>query len=624
MTRDCYSYTVGVLYTAGDSFAERRSELLVGPILLTGARYIRFTTSGINNGYQGLECETYSCGAWRKITGGRPDAILDLSEPRASRTEQELELLAKTPHTVRIDYDRFELLELIANEADFNNWVCESFSIDNFKGILVASQSWNCIVLKRRKRNASMPPLVIEYRDRRWYVTGPQGLVRKSSKGFIEPELKKYLAPYLNNDYFVQRRIRSLTDDGQSLILHLQIHQRRDGAWKTPSLYGVKAVNSFFAALTAGGEFLPSPLWGEETCLGIGEREAASLRLKVQRLVVAAARRIEELIGGPLGVLGFHVLLEGTEPRIVAVDPRPSAPRRPARYLEIYRHLAELSLSLCDSGKKSEINLLKFNRQKHQTKLAPSSNGISLWNRVSKNEISSLLKSRFDWIDMSLGHGGRALLAELAKIDIEKRPFFSLRIGNALSDLTADDKYEFANIVSIEDYLGKGLLKWPEATYMRSLRVPLLLSQLSQSLSALKGNAPDLLWLEHPDLALLGIPEKLLLDELKTTVQWFEEMCQLGIANNWGVYLFNSSSGRSQKLMSTIIQLAGQKSHLSSVATRAYRSNLKVIDSIQSFKLASFVSVSSITVEDVAQAKAAGATLLKQWSNVSLNNIGKK
>ncbi len=159
---------VGLLYQAGDVFAERRMDLLAGPMLLAGVRLVRFTSHEIVSGAPCVDGEWYLGGAWQACKGVKPRSILDLTPPKLPRSPGEASLLESVPHTRRIDSDRFELLAALQADPEFAGHVAPGRVIEQFDDVVAAEREWGALVIKSRADDKNVTPCMVERTATGW------------------------------------------------------------------------------------------------------------------------------------------------------------------------------------------------------------------------------------------------------------------------------------------------------------------------------------------------------------------------------------------------------------------------------------------------------------------------
>lgn len=575
--------TIGLLLTPGDAFALQRTELLVGPMVLERVTPFRFTNQNIDPVTLQVSGEIYSGSGWHTVEQERPAAILDLTVPATAREEAERSLLSRTPHSQRIDLDRFELLQLLLADEEFNSSTLPVEPLDSWEAFIQALGRWEGVVIKRRTPRPGPPLLIIESLDAQpdganWRVSAPY-----HTQLVDEEALKALVAPRINGRFFMQLFIRSVAVDDRAIMLLTTIQQRGDGAWIRPTVHCILATEGPIAALTAGGEYR-GPLFlknSPEPPVLPPHIDRTSFSRQLMCFGIAIARRVEELVAGPPGALALKVALDRElKPQVMEIGTRPVAPRKAARNLDFYRELTYFALGLSreEGGVPSPPKGSRGSTWRDSPKT-----GISVRTRIPFADIATIVQGSSPWLDLSLGLGGRDMLRGLRQGPSAEQgspPFLSLRVGYAINDLSTQPEITPANLLAMEEYIGRGAIRWSEVEYMRSVRLPLLQLQFSQALAAAPGVQPDLVWIEDIDLGLRGITLDNQIEELGQTIAWLEQICVQGQAQSWGITLYNCKSPASAQLVKTMKYLAGPENHFSHVSGRLPLVDRLVVDQI--------------------------------------------
>lgn len=607
---------VYVLYTPDDPFSRRRTEMLVGSMVLAGVRYGRFTAQDIDPATLKIRAQIWETSHWKRADDLLPDAILDLSRPSSPRTAAETALLSTVPHSSRIDLNLYELLNLLAQDSEFRNHIAPIRPLTDFADLQEGLAQWGPVILKSCTEQGRMPSLVIIPEAANWRVHETH-----SNRLMNDSALHALIQARLGDQLFIQRFVPSRNPLGRQTILHLTLQQRGDGCWMTPDIRGVLATDALFASLDAGGEFEGMPFKMGDFCPPVSDPQTDLPKLNsiVQRLGAAAARRVEELLPGPCATLGFSVGFDlQSRPWIVSATPRPVAPRRPGKNMEFFRHLSQFALGLATPRTPYQHTAPSLT----PTQLPQPTAGTTIIGQILPEQIDRLISDQPPWLDIGVGNGGRTLLAAVGTQAGEPggratswSPLLSLRLGVATSDIIADPKPERPSIKATENYIGGGLLRLGETTLMRSARVPLLQAQLHQGQQELNGIPPSLLWLEDPDLGLRPLtPEQRSL-ELQNTVTWFEHLCAHGQSGAWGVILFNPAHPASLGLLRELREMAGSDSRLTHVGVRGTSFPAALSRILAKYQLHPVLVVRNATLNGsrMTQLRAEGVSLLQQW-----------
>lgn len=558
---------VGLLCSKDDAFGEVHSDLLVGPMLLTGITPVRFTNSDIDEQGRFIGGAYHADGRWKPCNGIEPISIIDLSLPYSPRIGTEDRLLKNIPHSKRIDLDRYELLDSVHGDETLKGHVAPCRPLEEVGDLLAALDQWNAVFIKCRQAGLASYPLLVRPDGRQWLVADPL-----EERRLDESQLRQLLEPLLGR-YFLQAYIPSLTPAGRPYALIATTQQRKDFAWMVPTVHCIVGTHPVFASLSAAGEYIgspfvpvpPIPIFGES-----GKAPPPGLSIRIQGIVIVVARRIEELIGGHPGALAFTLLLDqALNPVVVDIDTRPLAPHRAARNLEFFRHFASFSLGL----EKQQAVLPARRPPAGLATAGPlPSRGISIRSQISEAEAVALARRPPAWLDIALGYGGRCLLSEVAAhVDAggtQNKPLISLRLGAASNDSACATR-SILRLNGLEEYLGRGLLRWPEARFMRSIRKPLLAAQFELASSIMGGTVADLILIDDFDLGMRPLPENERASVLQATVDWLDQICTRGYAGRWGVTLSNARAPEVTDWLEVLVQLASAHRLFSCLCVRA-------------------------------------------------------
>lgn len=562
---------VGLLYSPDDVFGERRTEMLVGPLLLANTLPVRFTPEQIDVSGCTVSGEFHQLGVWRPGIGLTPETLLDFSLPSRSKAPQELALLHALPHSLCTDLNRLELLQLLMQEHEFAGCIAPCQPLDVVDDFFVAMALWGALVVKSRLEDAEDCPVLIERHLDQWRLTE-----FFQQRAFSETELRVWLQAHSNGRWMLQRHQPSVAVDGRAYALQITVQQRGDGAWKVPTLQCMVATESPFACLAAAAEHIGTPFSPLRDNLVIPSHAKAypGLSQRLLGLGVTLARRLQELMGGSPGALAFRVLLdEHLNPWVVNLNARAAAPTRAARNMEFFKCMAEFAIGLGRGAGRDSTLLTSGLREKTSGKLVLPAQGMAIRTALKPEDIETAAHALTSWVDVGLGQGGRGLLHRLSQRRVDwpdTNQLLSVRLGFAAHD-AAIPELEVDRLNPLEDFAGKGLLRYSEIPLMRSVRQPLLQAQLNCALQAMQPRSPDLIWADDIDLGLRALPAKARLDELKVTVDWLDDVCLRGLSAHWGVCLFNA---RSQEVVNWFEQLLALTQSSSSFVAVGLRGTL--------------------------------------------------
>lgn len=608
--------SVGMLYTLGDPFSERRIELLIGPMLLDGLVPMRFLVQDIAAETLTVNGQWFREGIWQPCFGVRPDCILDLSQPGTPRTKDETTLLTGIPHSNRIDLDRWELLALMQNDDEFRAMILPTHELNSFQDFQAAATQWDCLVVKKRSEDAGDEPILLERQTHGWRLTAFFQTYQMD-----ETTLQKWVADKCDGRWMLQKYLPTQSTDGRAYALQVTAQQRHDGAWMIPNLQCMIATESPFACLAAGAEHIGTPftpLW-ENRVIPTSCKAYEGLGSRLQSLGVALSRRLQELTADRPLALGFKVLLDrDLNPFVANFTVRVAAPMRAARNLEFFKHMVE-----CLRGMLATQPYPAPQSHWQASHVSPATpqplQGISVRSLIKSEDIPTLLHAAPAWIDVSVSMGGRKLLHDIQGLGIQTRPYVSLRIGFAGSD-AYQTELALPNVLGLVDYLGKGRLRLSEARFMRSIRTPLLQAQLDQAFALMPSMRPNLIWLEDIDLGLRGISETNRTKELENTVHWLDKLCADGAAGAWGLSLYNSNAADALALLAQITALAAANGFFSVIGLRAAQLNPERW-SDTSRKQTVVLLVNTQAELQWVREKMPHASVLLNWSLVTLSGI---
>lgn len=529
---------VGLLYNSGDVFGERRTDMLVGPMLLANILPVRFTPEQIDAAGGSVSGECHQLGAWRPCIEVVPATLLDFSVPARSKAPKELALLSALPHSLCTELNRLELLQLLQQDQEFSNCILPSRPLnapDDFFEVLAL---WGSLVMKSRFEDAEDWPVLIERQLDQWRLT--EFFQQRDLTG---ADLRAWLQVHSNGRWMLQRYQPVAGVDGRAYALQITVQQRGDGAWMVPALHCMVATESPFACLAAAAEHIGTPFaprW-DNIVIPSDARTYPELNQRLQGLGVTLACRMQELLGGAPGALAFRVLLD-TElnPWVVNIDVRAAAPTRAARNMEFFKYMAEFAIGLG----RSTVQDGMLHRGACQTPIELPRHGMAIRTALKPDDLEAAAHTQTHWVDVGLGQGGRSLLHRLVQMRTNRAdvmPLLSVRLGFVAHD-AAIPTLGAARLNPLEDFAGKGLLRYSEIRLMRSVRRPLLQAQLNHALQVMQSQSPDLIWVDDLELGLRSLPADTRLSELKATAGWLEQVCEQGLSNGWGVCLFSARS----------------------------------------------------------------------------------
>ncbi|MDO8317867.1 YheC/YheD family protein [Rhodoferax sp.] len=573
MNLDRHATPIGLLYNPGDLFGERRAELMVGPMLMGGLQPVKFVSDQIDADTLTVAGQWFKDGSWQPCANAIISCILDFSIPNQTRTTAEALLLQQTPHSHRIDLNRWQLFHLLQHDDEVNCLVLPCRPLDSQKDVEVAVHQWPAFVVKSRFEGSPDQPYLIEKYPDGWKITNFYQETCVDDSTF-----QSWLSSKYNGKWMLQAFLSTRSAQSRPYALQITVQQRHDGAWMAPTIQCMLATESPFACLQAGAEHIGppfAPIW-ENVVIPTDHPNYPGLAPRLQCFGLVLARRIEELSGGQPMALGFRVLLDKElNPYLVNLDVRAAAPTRAARNMEFFRHMTEFAFGLTVIRAKNIPGPKCLFDAVNPISQCPSC-GISVRSNIKPEEVVTLMRNQSGWIDLAVGMGGRRTLRaanELAE-EVSQRAFISLRIGVAANDIALPDLGE-KRLSAQEEYVGKGLLRWPEVRLMRSARVPLLQAQLHHALQLMPARGPDMIWVEDMDLGMRALPEAERLAELKKTMTWLDSVCLQGWAGCWGVCLFNDKSVESQVLLEQMLAHSSGQGFFKKIGVRAANFNTK-------------------------------------------------
>jgi len=565
--------SVGLLYSRGDLFGERRTELMVGPMLLAGLQPVKFVADQIDANASTVSGHWFKDGSWQALANITIASILDLSIPNQPRTTAETLLLQKIPHSHRIDLNRWQLFDLLQHDDEVKDLVLPCQPLNSRQDVEDAARQWSAFLLKSRFEDCPDQPCLIEKCPDGWKITHFY-----QQTCLDNPTFQSWLSDKYNGTWMLQKYLPTATAQSRPYALQITVQQRHDGAWMAPTIQCMLATESPFACLQAGAEHIGppfAPIW-ENVVVSTAHPNYPGLPARLQCLGLVLARRIEELCSGQPMALGFRVLLDKElNPYLANLEVRAAAPTRAARNMDFFRHMAEFAFGLTTISAKNVPEPTRLFNAGHPIGQCPNL-GISIRSTIKPEEVAEIIGQPRGWIDLAVGTGGRSTLCATDKSarEVNQRPFISLRIGLAGNDIALPD-LGLKRLSAQEEYVGKGLLRWSEVRLMRSARVPLLQAQLHQALQLMPTQGPDMIWVEDIDLGMRAIPVAERLPELKKTMAWLDSVCLQGWAGCWGICLFNDKSAESQTLLEQIRAQSCEQRFFKKIGIRAANFNVK-------------------------------------------------
>jgi hypothetical protein len=534
--------SIGILYSAGDVFGERRTEMLVGPMLLANILPVRFTPEQIDASGKSVNGEYHEHGSWRPFRASTLTALLDFSLPGRSRKSEELALLSAVPHSLCIDSNRLDLLQMLQQDQEFSWCIAPCRPLNSADDFFEALELWDAIIVKSRFGDVQDSPVLIERQLDQWQLTE---FFQKST--LTETDLSEWLKTHSDGRWMLQRYQPTNSVDDRSYAMNITVQQRGDGAWMVPTLQCMVATESPFACLAAAAEHIGTPfvpLW-ENRVIPTQLQAYKGLSQRLLGLGVTLARRLQELLGGAPGAIAFRVLLDAElTPWIVNIETRAAAPTRAARNLEFFKLMVEFGIGLGSSSDQNELEIPAGAQTKTVDPISLPKQGLAIRSALKPEEIEAVAHTQASWMDVGLGQGGRSLLHRLIQLRAnadDANLLLSVRLGFVTYD-AAIPALAAERLNPLEDFAGKGLLRYNELRNMRCARQPLLQEQLHKALQVMQPQRPDLIFVEDIDLGLRSLPNEERLPALKATVSWLEDVCLSGQSRYWGVCLFSSRS----------------------------------------------------------------------------------
>ena len=609
--------TIGLLYSCDDHFSLLRSEMLVGPMLMANVKYIRFLESDIDSKTLRVSGEYYHHSKWVASPFVSLDVILDFSISKQARSDVELALLSKTPHSLRIDLDSFELLNIITLSEYFQKNIPKQKKLYNFEDILDAEKKYKTFVIKNISSIKQKPTLIISKEENIWLVCEPYESYKISTD-----KLKELLKNRYNGRFFIQEFIESKAYDNRALMFKIIVQQRFDGAWVNPIVRGVISDGPL-ASISSGGEAIGTPLLEKDgSYIRSKKRSPNYLNLKIQRFSVAIAQYLREQIKGSPSALELNVVFNSDLiPQVLSINGRANAPSMPGRTIEFYRHLTDFAIGLSKKNPLAKKRLYAPTCINNDIKNLPLL-GTTIKTIVIPENIKNILNPIPLWLDLSIGYGGRTILSDLDALHNHStlKPYFSLRIGNAQNDILRDKKPPLS-IIAIEEYIGTGIINYKEAEYMRSLRVPLLQKQFEQAKEALGGTCPNIVFLDDIDLGAYGLSGEQLKEELSKTVDWFEQLCASGGSSFWGITLYNCRSRVSNEIINILNKLCSKSIYYKYIATSLTKIDEDIIDILKNSGLKNIILSKNLTDKDIATLHFRDIHVLKDWNEINVSKL---
>lgn len=605
------SPTVGLLYSPGDLFGQKRIEMLVGPMSLENILPVRFTQEQIDPERTMIYGHWHIAGAWEPCPGVKPDSILDLTIPRQPRLPPEQSLLNSIPHTNRIDQDRFDLLTQLHSEPELHDFVLTSLPLSSHEDMIKAAELWGGIVLKPRQEESKEEPVLLELQQNGWRCTSFFDKTEMDQSGFIH-----WLMKYLNRNWMIQPFLKTSTAQGRSFALEVTVQQRHDGAWMVPAVHCLMANESPFACLDACAEYLGDPfshLW-DDIVFPSSLKNTISLRTLIQCFANILATRLASRFGPLTSALGFKILLDKNMiPRLANITVRPKAPAKPARNLDFFKHLSKLLRRLPVHYIPPPIFPLAVHKKSEVTTIP--SFGISVRSPIPVESVPDIADCGTQWLDVALSRGGRYLLSvidEKYELLSDTSPFFlSIRLGMAAHDYDIPGVFDKLN--AVEEYVGRGLILWSEVNYMRSVRVPLLQVQLDLALQCLNMRCPDMVWIDDLDLGLRSLSKSQRMNELILTVEWLDALCNKGVIRWWGVQCFNAKKPDVLKWIEYIADSAARYRNFKAICLRLEHYSEQYAILANKHQLSMVLLVKNQDEKESATKVYPGVSILMQW-----------
>ncbi|GAB4215200.1 MAG: hypothetical protein Fur007_12790 [Rhodoferax sp.] len=564
---------VALLYATDDDLGRRRTELMVGPLLLDGAVPMRVPVTAAGDP-QIDAAQIHRQGGWMTAGTLHPDSVIDTLPPWARRSPALEAWLQALPHTYAIRDNRFALLQYLARDPDVSAHVVATQPVDSPERVWQTLQTHGALVLKPVSEGG---PGTIHLRRAgeavQWCDAQRDHTVDKDA-------LLHALIGLCDGRWMMQPALSTQSARGYPYALHITVQQRGDGAWMIPTLQCLLATDKPLASLRAGAEHLGTPfapLW-DNVVIPKTHPGAAGLQLRLQGFGIALACALQRRWPSHhLGALAFRVLLDAQlKPWVVNVWSRTPAPTRAARNLEFFKHWSALALGLCRreaalAGAVADIEhappVSKDLVRDDGSADLGSIWGVSVRSQLTPTQQDALVQSMPAWLDVGLGPGSRSLLARLAQSASFSSPLppsqpaqqpgprLSLRLGMAAPDW-ADPQNRWARIQPLEDYAGRDLLRWPELRLMRSLRLPLLQTQWGELARAMAPLKPDVVWLDDLDLALRALPVGEQRAQLQTSLRWFADGVGAGNWPAWGLVFYNAATTQTRSWLQTAVGMA--------------------------------------------------------------------
>ncbi len=608
--------TVGMLYSKEDNFSKVRSDLLVGPMLLESINFVRFLSENIQSDLKIFAQECIQ-GDWIDIKEPFcPDVLLDFTLPNSSRSKEEKLLLNKLPHNKRIDQNSYELLQLLIQDDDFKEVIVPIKGISSFSEIKEILKISKKIIIKSKNNTIQPKIIVIFKKGHKWKISLPY-----EERLLTLKELEVFLNDLDLDGYFIQDYVEALSKEKRSIAFNLVVQQRFDGSWLSPIVRGIHSTRGPIASLCSGGEFIGTPLLMDDvTYFQFPSRYKRGLHinLKLQRLSVCIARRLEELIEGAPCSIGLKFLLdEKLMPKLVNIEPRTIGYSAPGRHLEFYRNIVQFSQGLMKEQEISSKRKKLESKHKEDKTIPPY--GITSRKILKPIECDTILENNTQWIDVSIGHGSRQFIHDICQAKDQRNVFLSFRVGFALNDRVQGYRQ---SILALEDYLGTGIIRWSETEYMRSIRPPLLQKQYEQIEPYLVGGDNlDLMWIEDIELGLRGLNQSEQDKALNNMIEWFEKMCHLGQAKQWGVIFFNVRNKPAFELLKKLQLLSKNCKYFTTIATRMKTADLLTLKMLHEMNF-NVVVLSEDILEEEIEEFSSNMSLLRVYNQLNFNKVG--
>lgn len=600
---------VGFLYSSGDNFSITRSELLVGPMILEGIDFFRFTQSDVADDLS-VAAQRFQDNRWTSTSKIRLDALIDCSLVTEKRVENEVRLLNSIPSISSLKLDHYHALRALERDADFQGLLLPLMELKDYQTVLAARETWEKFAIKAKHPTNTSSIFIVEHQGSTWHVEEPNK-VSELSKGKMQA-----LIEGLGDRYYLQKYKDSKARNGRSISFSLVAQQRRDGAWRQPVVRGAISTEGDIASLQAGAEFIGTPLIFDEVPYFDYPSKYKSgnyINYKLQKAAVSLCRYLGDTFNHNLGAVGVKFGLDKYfEPFLFNVDLRTTSQSGPGKNLEFYKHLAELAHYVARPH--NNINLPPSKAKPPRKNKEPPLSGASLRAKLSDEKADAVINGAYEWIDSSIGHGGREFMQRFARKDRSQAAsaFYSVRVGYAGSDRTGSAGL---SISALEDYLGAGLLSYKESEHMRSVRKRLVNAQWNQIERALEGVRPDVLFLEDVDLGLRGIREDDYISTLRETTDYLQHLSENSLVGGWGVTFYNAKSSISRRAIAALKEMAKTRNKFNYVGVNLPNLNIEIVNELASLAPRVIVFSDTVTINDISSSNLENVSVLKYLRN---------